>query len=1089
MSSRSPSTSFLRVALVLTLAASGVVLLPLTSTVDLGCPAGYKLVSRAELAEEFAFGPASRGEGEEGEEGEGREEAEDLVCLFAKHPEPFAELEGLRAERSAMITAPFASVKGGAYRAALQQRSQMIASGASVPGDDAVWQPYGGGPLFADDPRYDSVNGLGLVDLMGRVDSLAHDPATGRLFSLIGTGGVWMSDDLGQTWTSIGEGLPSQINGALAWTPAGGGTLVVVSGEHLMGGNTYTGIGAFWSDDLGLTWHRSTGVPDGALGFQVAVDPTNPSEVYVATSKGLFRSTDVGHSFVNVNLPTGECAGNTGNGKCLLANFVTDVVVQAPDDFGNAGGDVVAAVGYRAGDRPYPQDPDTLEGPYNGLYKSSTGAPGSFGKLEAPGFAPQERIGRVELGSTTGPDQNHDYLYAIVQDAVRFKGGPPFIDAPEGTPSAPSNTVFNGIYVSDDFGESWIQMADEVEVAQNPLTGSALAGTGSALFFAPGVQAWYNEWILPDPTRQDAEGVPTRLTFGLEEVWQNRHTDQPQNTAFQDPRGDFKVIGKYFAEDACLLLNTGQPACPSDDQIINPETTTHPDQHDAIYVPDGRGGVTLVVGHDGGTNVQHVAQGAEFSNHRWGDGDNDGYNTLLPYHAEMAKDGVVWFGLQDNGSGKIVPEEGFRQFMTFGGDGFFVAVDPDNSDVAYSETTFADMRVTTDGGQTWQDIPPPVSNSKFSNPFVMDPLDAGHLLTAGRQVVERLGGPDGEWVEVFDLGVNDRTGHTNSMSAVDVYGDNAYVGFCGGCDIINGQVFANGLATNVGGGAPPEAGTPSGWHFAEAAGLPNRYITSIAIDPGDPETVYVTLGGYANRQWRPPGSYGDTNPNIGNGHVFKSTNAGETFTNISRGLPDAPAFWVETVGNQLVVGTQVGVFLSKDRSGSRWAPLDNGLPVVPISTLEIAPQDPTLIVAATYGRGVYTYDLPGGGGKCPGLEDMPGNHIVGTGGPDVLTGTDGRDVICGLGGADRLEGRGDNDLLVGGDGADELLGGTGSDILRGGDGRDNLLGGDGNDELYGQAGNDQLTGGPGADLLAGGPGQDVCNGTGEDQFQGCESKP
>ena len=33
--------------------------------------------------------------------------------------------------------------------------------------------------------------------------------------------GVWMSEDLGQTWRSIGDGLPTQINGAVAWSPAG----------------------------------------------------------------------------------------------------------------------------------------------------------------------------------------------------------------------------------------------------------------------------------------------------------------------------------------------------------------------------------------------------------------------------------------------------------------------------------------------------------------------------------------------------------------------------------------------------------------------------------------------------------------------------------------------------------------------------------------------------------------------------------------------------------------------------------------------------------------------------------------------------
>ena len=37
----------------------------------------------------------------------------------------------------------------------------------------------------------------------------------------------------------------------------------------------------------------------------------------------------------------------------------------------------------------------------------------------------------------------------------------------------------------------------------------------------PGDQGWYNLWISPDLMRASATGAPTRLAFGLEEVWQN----------------------------------------------------------------------------------------------------------------------------------------------------------------------------------------------------------------------------------------------------------------------------------------------------------------------------------------------------------------------------------------------------------------------------------------------------------------------------------------------------------------------------------------------------------------------------------------
>ncbi|MGH2738243.1 MAG: calcium-binding protein [Actinomycetota bacterium] len=106
-------------------------------------------------------------------------------------------------------------------------------------------------------------------------------------------------------------------------------------------------------------------------------------------------------------------------------------------------------------------------------------------------------------------------------------------------------------------------------------------------------------------------------------------------------------------------------------------------------------------------------------------------------------------------------------------------------------------------------------------------------------------------------------------------------------------------------------------------------------------------------------------------------------------------------------------------------------------------------------------------GKCPGFEEMPGNHVVGGDSDDTLEGTPGADVICGLLGNDTLRGLGGNDLLLGGDGDDRIAGGAGSDRLRGEKGSDSLHGG---------RGRDSLSGGPGRDFLAGGKGRDRCGG-------------
>jgi hypothetical protein len=146
-------------------------------------------------------------------------------------------------------------------------------------------------------------------------------------------------------------------------------------------------------------------------------------------------------------------------------------------------------------------------------------------------------------------------------------------------------------------------------------------------------------------------------------------------------------------------------------------------------------------------------------------------------------------------------------------------------------------------------------------------------------------------------------------------------------------------------------------------------ITSIAIDPSDAtkKTIYVTLGGYTKR-WVPPGTLQDKSAIVGEGHLFKSTDAGKTFTDITGDLPDVPATWVTLRGKQLIVGTDVGVFAT-DTKGKPSFSFLNGLPVVPISTMNLKPDDPNLLVAATYGRGIWTYcfEVPAKGtaGGCP----------------------------------------------------------------------------------------------------------------------------
>ena len=910
------------------------------------------------------------------------------ACLPALKVEPTAEVMAM-GQQLAVRQNGGHQVAAGALEAAVAEHQALVAANAAVKAP--AWTPVGVGPLNADVPGFTSTNALGLHQLAGRIEDFAYDPANGKTFyAAVANGGIWRTTDAGTSWHSIGDSLPTQITGAVELLRKGTATtLLAGTGDPAFGGSSFSGLGVYWSTGNGR-WTKSKGVPAGSLLFNFDHDAAKPDTVYAATSKGLYRSTDAGRSFVNVQLPT-TCT-NVADPVCYFANMVTDVLVR-PVGHGNSGGAVLAAVGWRAGQKP--NKVGKPQSPRNGLYYSDNGTPGSFRyESNAAGFAADNLVGRVALGGATGSSQDHGYVYALVQDAQKFNHGANAFDIPDATGKTPNNTLLNGLYGSKDFGRTWTKLADAQQL-QIPGSGTALSGANAATY-APGIQSWYNEWVQVDPTVQDEAGVPGRIGFGLEEVW----TGAGAIPAAPDT-GQYHVVGRYFSGASCAGLNLGglegsqDGPCPfTTGDLSNQGSTTHPDQHAGAFIPDTDGGVTLLAGNDGGAYKQKVARGAQLTNRGWGNGINNGFNTLLPYDAAMSTDGTVVQGLQDNGSVTTHPTTG-KQTMAYGGDGFFVAIDPDNPNVWYEEYVGGAMHRTTNGGKSWTSINPGLSSPLFATPFVMDATSAQHIVLGGREIAETLRAKTVEeanqpdintpdptlvepWVKVFDLGTAQHPGSAtagrigttgradpssteipNSLSAVDTRGNNTYVGYCGFCDIVTGGTpFQSGIATNVGGSKAGKAGTGNGWHIAAARGLPERYVNSVRMDPANPRTVYVTLGGYA-RRWIPPGSLGDDVSKVGKGHVFKSTDAGETFKDISGNLPDIGADDAFPFNGRLVVANDLGTYIGP-LNGGTYQVLGTGLPAAPVFRLNRSPRNPRELIAASYGRGVYRITLPAG---------------------------------------------------------------------------------------------------------------------------------
>jgi hypothetical protein len=305
----------------------------------------------------------------------------------------------------------------------------------------------------------------------------------------------------------------------------------------------------------------------------------------------------------------------------------------------------------------------------------------------------------------------------------------------------------------------------------------------------------------------------------------------------------------------------------------------------------------------------------------------------------------------------------------------------------------------------------------------MDATDAKHIVAGGSDIEESTAGANTttplflgltsedaavtcgpgapvfgsstDWKPVYNLGTTN--GYANTVSAIDSRGDATYAGFCGSCDIVTqGLPFHSGLATNVGGTKPAKKMTVDGWHVAKAEGLPQRVLNSVTIDPANPRTVYVTLGGYG-RRWIPPGSLGDDVSKIGKGHVFVSKDAGETFRDISGNLPDLAANWAVLHDGDLIVANDLGVYSVSDvahaTKTSKYYKVGTGLPAVPVVHLQITPRSKNELLAATYGRGAMVITLKGGtvpGGSTSGSHEVAkptvhqGPPLAATGAPALL---------------------------------------------------------------------------------------------------------
>ena len=294
--------------------------------------------------------------------------------------------------------------------------------------------------------------------------------------------------------------------------------------------------------------------------------------------------------------------------------------------------------------------------------------------------------------------------------------------------------------------------------------------------------------------------------------------------------------------------------------------------------------------------------------------------------------GASYFGgTQDNGTVRGTDSGGPNAWTTlFGGDGGYVAADPTNTNVLYTEYVYGDIRKSTNGGSSWPSATSGISgvgssfNFLFIMPYTMDPSSSQRLWAGGSYLWRTTDGAS-SWQQASAA-----TGSMVSAIAVAPGNGNTVIAGTSGGTILRSS---SALSTSA----------SSGWATSRAGG---GYVSALAYDPVNTNVVYAAY------------------TTFGVPHVWKSIDGGATWTasagSGSTALPDAPAssVIVDPLDPQRVyVGTDLGVYVSLD-GGATWAVEQTGFATVRVSALKIATRAGVrTLYAFTHGRGAYRVSL------------------------------------------------------------------------------------------------------------------------------------
>ncbi len=342
----------------------------------------------------------------------------------------------------------------------------------------------------------------------------------------------------------------------------------------------------------------------------------------------------------------------------------------------------------------------------------------------------------------------------------------------------------------------------------------------------------------------------------------------------------------------------------------------HSDHHDMVFIPNSN---ILFSANDGGlfkgdasTDVkwEDLSSGLAITQYYSVSGTPQNHNKLI-------------MGAQDNDIA-VYNEKKFKGEFP-GMDGVNGAWDYTNPDIAWICAQEGRIKRTLDGFKTTEDLYIP-----SSAPFVWDleihPTDPKTLYGGFFDIYKSTDRGD-NW-ERLNTGL-DSESSAQGISSISISPSNPNV------------LYASSKQKN----SIIKKSSDGGENW-ESINLPFwGYIRSIEVHPTNPSEIYITYGGYNDDE------------HLGQ-KVFRSTNSGKDWNNLTGSLPNIPIhkilYKTGTNDDELFLATDLGVYYRTGTSND-WFRLGKGLPNVIVNDMEIHYGNNVLRIA-TFGRGVW--ELP-----------------------------------------------------------------------------------------------------------------------------------